>query len=420
MKILWKTNIILPMIAKDMGVEKTSIGGWLIGLANGLLKVKDIELAVCFPNGLSQMTVGKVENLKYYGFPEKIMDPSIYDASVESHLKTIVDDFKPDLVHIFGTEFPHSLSMVKVFGQPDRTLVNIQGLTSVYANLYSIGLSERVRNSYSFRDLMKMDNIRHQEKLFVKRGQYEIETLQHVNHVVGRTDWDEACTLQINPKRIYHFCNETLRDTFYDLSWDIQSIERHSIFLSQAHYPIKGLHFFLSVFPNILKKYPDAKLYISGHNIFRGDGFKDQLKQTYYAKYIKKLMVKHDLEKSIIFLGNLDEHQIAQRFLKSHVFVSPSTIENESNSLSEAKILGCPSVASFVGGVTKRIDQGVDGFLYPLNEPYMMEFYIGKIFDDDQLAIQISNHSKENAHRLLNRDNNLKEMLSIYHAVLKV
>lgn len=420
MKILWKTNIILPIIAESMSVDKTFIGGWLVGLSDALLRTKGIELAICFPNGNNGFIKGQVKNLLYYGFPEKNTDPSVYDQSIEPYLKQIIEDFKPDLLHIFGTEFPHTLTITKVFNKPNKTLINIQGLTSIYANLYSNGLPNYVRQRYSFRDFIKNDNIVNQEKLFRIRGEFEKAAIKNVNHVIGRTDWDEACSLQINPNRKYYFCNETLRDTFYNHQWDVRKIERHSIFLTQAHYPIKGLHFVLQILPNIIQKYPNAMLYISGENILRGTSFKDRLKQTYYAKYIKRMIMHKNLDKHIVFLGNLNEHQVANRLLKSHVFVSPSTIENESNSLSEAKLIGCPSIVSYVGGVTNRIDHGIDGFLYPLNEPYMMDFYISKIFEDDFLATKISSQSILNAQQLLNKEKNLNQIITIYQSIFNL
>lgn len=37
-----------------------------------------------------------------------------------------------------------------------------------------------------------------------------------VKHVIGRTDWVRACIEAINPDIQYHFCNEILRDRFYE------------------------------------------------------------------------------------------------------------------------------------------------------------------------------------------------------------
>ena len=146
--------------------------------------------------------------------------------------------------------------------------------------------------------------------------------------------------------------------------------------------------------------------------------FKSRLKQTNYAKHIQDMIRKNHLSSHVIFLGNLNEEQMAHRFQKSHVYISPSTIENESNSLSEAKLIGCPTISSYVGGVTSRIAHQIDGFLYPLHEPYRMAHYIDQLFCSDDLAVAISNQARENARMLFDSKHNLHRMIDIYHSVL--
>ena len=51
-------------------------------------------------------------------------------------VRRILDDFKPDVVHVFGTEYPHALSMARVYPHPERLLVGIQGVISWYAKQY--------------------------------------------------------------------------------------------------------------------------------------------------------------------------------------------------------------------------------------------------------------------------------------------
>ena len=120
------------------------------------------------------------------------------------------------------------------------------------------------------------------------------------------------------------------------------------------------------------------------------------------------------MEKNIEFLGSLSEKQICNRFLNTHVYVSSSSIENESNSLSEAKILGVPCVASYVGGVTNRIDHGVDGFTYQHDAPYMLAYFIMKIFESSELAELFSKNAKVNANVTNNIENNVDEIIKTY------
>jgi glycosyltransferase involved in cell wall biosynthesis len=270
----------------------------------------------------------------------------------------------------------------------------------------------------TLRNFLKKDNISNLRKLFIRRGENEIEAIKKTNHIIGRTTWDKACTFQTNPNARYHFCNETLREEFYKHQWDIDMCETHSIFISQAQYPIKGLHFVLLAMPIILLKYPDSKLYISGKDITKSDTLKDRLLMTYYGKYIKKLIKTLKINDNVFFTGPLDEKEMCDRFLKSHIFVSPSTIENESNSLSEAKILGVPSIVSYVGGVIDRINHNDDGYLYQHDAPYMLAYYVCEIFKDIDLSLSLSKKARENATKTHDREMNTKRLIEIYKSIL--
>ncbi|MFI3227938.1 MAG: glycosyltransferase [Clostridia bacterium] len=406
MKILWLTNIILPKISNSIGIETVNLGGWLTGLSNGLSQKQNIELCVIFP--FDKYIFGKADNISYHGFT----DVEIFEDIIQKE--------KPDIIHIFGTEFKHTLDMIKTCEKLkliDKVVINIQGLIFYYGKYhYLASLPNKVINSYTFRDFVKHNNIKQQKDVFLKRGEHELSAIRKVKHVVGRTDWDRACTNQINPEITYHFCNEILRDEFYKRNWHIEMCQKHSIFLSQGNYPIKGLHYMLHAMPEVLKKYPDAHIYITGDNplMLRG---KKRIKQGSYSNYIGKLIKKYRLENDISFLGNLNEEQMCDRFLKSNVFVSASTIENESNSISEAKILGVPVVASFVGGVTNRVKHKEDGFVYQHDAPYMLSYYICEIFDNDKRACELSERAKRNARIIHNKDENIKTMLEIYREI---
>ena len=46
-------------------------------------------------------------------------------------------------------------------------------------------------------------------------GVIEEQYLHSINHVIGRTRWDHDHVWAINENVKYHFCNETLRKSFY-------------------------------------------------------------------------------------------------------------------------------------------------------------------------------------------------------------
>ncbi len=414
MKVLWVCNIMMPTIAEQLSKPATSGGGWLTGLSNDLQKNKDIELTVCFPGyGKDGYVRGKYGNISYCSFPKKITNPTIYEKEVENELKKIIDEFKPDIVHIWGTEFPHSLAMMNVC-ESEKTVISIQGLCSVIAKHYMAFLPNKIQKSYTIRDFIKRDNLKQQQKKFIKRGNFEIEALRKCKNVIGRTSWDKASVNKINETARYYFANETLRDSFYINEWNIDRCEKHSIFLSQGNYPVKGLHLMLEAMPGILRIYPDAHLYIAGEDITKFYGIKDKFRISTYGKYLLKLINKYDLNKNVTFTGILNEKEMCDRMLKSNVFVCPSSIENSPNSLGEAMLLGIPSVASYVGGIPDMLKHNEEGFLYQCDATYMLEEYVCRIFHERDIALNFSKKSKYRANSTHNKEINSNRIMEIY------
>lgn len=419
MKVLWLINIPLPEASILMNEKPTPFGGWMVNSSILLSEQKDIELSVAFPKkGLSEVQLLQGNKIRFYAFP-----PVNYkDVSINHNIEfdKILEEVKPDIVHIFGTEYPHTLAMVNICKEKSiNAVINIQGLVSIYSYHYMANVPDRVQRRFTFRDFIKQDNLVQQQKKFAYRGKFEIEAIEKVKHVIGRTDWDRACTTQINPDINYHFCNETLREEFYKYTWNINKCEEFSIFLSQGAKPIKGLHFMLEAMPLILKRFPNTKLYVAGDDFTKTDTLKEKMKMSSYSKYIKELIKKMELNEKVVFTGLLNEEQMCERFLKSNIFVSPSVIENESNSLSEAKLLGLPSVASYVGGVTDRIDNKSDGFFYPFRDPSMLAYYICEIFQNDKLALKLSKNAKDNALEIHNKEKNLHRLIEIYINIIE-
>lgn len=419
MRVLWILNIVLPDIARKLKQAPDSAGGWMVGMRDALRRQSGIELAVCFPlYGQPERTEGEMEDIRFYGFgqPERVCLQ--YEPSVERQLKEIMDDFHPDIVHIFGTEYMHSLAAVKAFARPERTVIGIQGMVSVYARHFMAGVPLWVQKGRTFRDIVKRDNLLHQQENFYRRAVFEREAIGSVGHVIGRTDWDKACTEQINRRAAYHFCNETLRESFYEKQWCLEECERHSLFVSQGSYPIKGVHYVLEAMPAVLERYPDAHLYVAGGDITKRESWPDRLRQSSYGKYVRELIARNHLEGHVTYTGFLDEAAMCGRFCSSHVFVSPSSIENSPNSVGEAMLLGMPVISSDVGGVKNMLTHEKEGFVYQADAPYMLAHYVNRIFADDELAERLGQAAVVHAARTHDREKNSRRLLEIYEEIL--
>ena len=174
MRVLWLCNIMLPAYARAHNLEYSFREGWLSGCLSRITEGKkddvSIELGVCFPaEGDIAASSEVIDSVTYYGFREDLAHPETYDGTVENRFHVILDDFKPDIVHIFGTEFPHSLAMIRAFGEPSRVLLGIQGICTVIADEYMAGIPEEVQRSATFRDRIKEDSLLQQQEKTQKK-----------------------------------------------------------------------------------------------------------------------------------------------------------------------------------------------------------------------------------------------------------
>ncbi len=427
MRILWVCNIMLPTIAKRLNMPYSNREGWLSGLLDRVISEQDrnrIELAIAFPveesvGAFDQvMQLGENISCHCYGFVENLAEPENYDVELEDYFRLIIDDFQPELMHVFGTEFPHALARKKVFGNPDHSLVGGQGLISACAKVYMADLPVKVQRQATFRDILRRDSIRQQQRKFEKRGVYEVEALKRVKHIAGRTDFDRAETAKINPDATYHYLNETLRGIFYRDRWKKSGCQSYRIFMSQGDYPLKGLHYMLQAMPKILEQFPDAELYVAGSNIISRETWKDTLKLPAYGKYLLKLIREEHLEDKVTMLGRLNSEEMKEQYLLSHVFVCPSALENSPNSVGEAMLLGVPCVAANVGGIHNLLTDGGDGFLYPPGDVEALADQIIELFTKEAIVDRITDNARKHARVNHDADQNYYRLMRIYREML--
>lgn len=382
-----------------------------MGISNGLRRQKDIEFSYVFPQTVRQHTIqATIDGISFYGYycHRKNGTGYIIDCRNEEKLRQIIDQINPDIIHIFGTELQHTVECIHAVQDVKNIVVSIQGLVSEYEKHYLNGIPLRdvldVKTYFS-----TGDSILKGKYQFYRQGLNEKEALKKVRYVIGRTEWDRECVKRVNPNGRYFYCSETLRDIFYGGQWDIQNAERHSIFVSQGNYPIKGLHTLLYALPYLLKKYPDTKVCVAGDNTF--------LDATAYGIYIRKIIRKTGTEKAVRFMGFLNEEKMFEKMQKSHVMVMPSNCENSPNSVGEAMLVGLPVIVSDVGGVSSVAHDRRDALLFKSCDYKKLAKCICTVFGNDALAKRLSANGKKTAEKLYDRSNNLAMLMGIYQKI---
>lgn len=422
MKLLWLVNIVLPEAADALVLPKRPGGSWLsaqIAALRPQLAAGRIQLTVLALSGkIKQLRSTQVEGVRYLVLPDR---PGQYHQMFGKLLAAE----QPDLIHIHGTEYPHSLVMLQL-ANPARVLVSVQGLASECARHYMDGLPARYRWRNPVKLLMKRlyagDVIADAQRMMEKRGQCEQQALQLARHVAGRTRWDKACVQSVNPAAQYHHCGEVLRQGFYKADiWEPENCRRQSIFVSQAFYPIKGVHLLLEQMPAILQRCPDAHLYIAGQLPYTlpVPGTRPIIDFFFeYQGYLRRLCRKHGLETRVTWLGPLDATKMQEAYLAANVFLNPSSVENSPNSVAEAMLLGVPVIASDVGGVADMLADGAEGDLYPAEKAHCLPEMVQRIFADDARSAALGRAARTRALQTYDVNTVTDGLLALYGEIL--
>lgn len=417
MKILWITNMLFPEPQKFLTGSEVikGGGGWMTSAADVLSKTEGVQLYVATVSPLvNELTTFQGNTIKYYILPYG-KGNNEYNPEYEPFFKMIQEKEQLDIIHIHGTEFTQGLAYVNSCGA-NNVVVSIQGMKSVIADYYCAGISfkDRLKN-ITVRDILK-GGITKEASAFRKQGKNEIKLISKVNHIIGRTSWDKAHTWSYNPSITYHHCDEILRPEFYiSRKWKYNECRKHSIFLSQAWYPLKGAHQVFKAVRSLISKYPDLEIRIAGDDITRYASIKGLVHYNTYSNYLSHLIKKYHLRNHVFFTGPLSTKEMINEYLNCNIFICPSSIENSPNSLGEAQILGVPCIASYAGGIPDMM-KGQESYLYRFEDVKMLAYLIDKVFRQGADYIGIINEAERRHNYTLNNN----RLLEIYNTIIAI
>ena len=225
MRVLWIVNMVFPDAAKALGRETSSSGGWLLDLAASIAGSDDIEVATMTYYGGKEYKDITVSNIRHFIFPGGGKRLLFDNPQTVSDCRKVVNEFKPDLIHIHGTEYAPAFAILEAAPHIPKILT-IQGIIKRISEEYYGGLSVKtLLKTIRFSDIIKMKTPFGYKMLYTRNAKREIKVLKNVKYVTGRTDWDKATMLSINPYLTYFRCNYNLREAFYNSpKWNIKNI----------------------------------------------------------------------------------------------------------------------------------------------------------------------------------------------------
>lgn len=408
--------MVMPKIAKHLGMKTSHSGTWLIDLLDGLSSKKDMEIAVMTYYAGSEYKDITLGGVRYFLFPGGGKRLLHNNPKTRRDCQKVLDEFKPDLIHIHGTEYAPGYEMLNT-GTKIPTLLTIQGILKRISEELNGGLTKKeLRQTTSFRSLLKFKTPFTIKLLYKKNANRERKVIEKVKYATGRTDWDKSTMLSINPNLKYFRCNYNLRDEFYAAEkWDINKISRQTILTGACGSSFKGLHVLLKALSIVKQQYPKVKLYVPGGKAVDGK----LVNPKGYNKLINNLIAELDLKDNVYFLGAITSAEVVRQMQIANVLVVPSSMEGASATVREAMMIGTPSICSYRGGMTELITDYVNGFTYDFIEHPMLAHRIIEIFENDDLAVKFSKKSIELAEIRHDRTKNIDDMADVYNYIVK-
>ena len=416
MRVLWigGSGLYVPSHASKGGYNG---GGWVASVQKEIMKCENITLGISFCQDGEPEKVMQ-DGVAYYPVPnhrksrkDKIIDLwKIHDVKrdevlwpyYEEKFKKVIDDFKPDVIHIFGSELYQGLA-ARVTGDIP-TVLHIQGLLSLSIYIYLPPSVSKWQYYMSGKGLIgKYHN--YQYLAYWNRSVHrEKAILKAVPHVIGRTDWDRQALVVLNPNAEYHYGGEILRDIFYEEKE--RRIPIKPVIISTISFPTyKGYDVILKV-ANILKN--------EMHLDFEWNVF-GNVQPDFMEKHVG---LRHK-DLNINLRGVASAEDIRDALLCSTLYFHPSYVENSPNSVGEAQLTGIPVVASRVGGTDSMVEHGKTGFLYPVTDPYMAAYYVGRMIDDKEENVTIGKQARKVSMVRHDKEEIVEELLRTYHQIMQ-
>lgn len=409
MKVLWFTNT--PSLAEGYINKKPMGGGWIKSLEKAVQKKVDLSVAFYHQEDLKSFRfrqttyypVFKKKGNKWYKIKNRVLCLLEPEEDINRFLN-VVEQVKPDIIHIHGTEQPFGL-IQKYTDIP--TVVSIQGNLSVYTHKFFSGISyNSVLKNSRFSSLLFFQSFINTYRRFIKAAEREKEIFKYSKYIIGRTSWDKRIAKVLAPNAKYFHNDEVLRDVFYEKSWSL--IKPNSI-----------LNLYTTTGPNL---YKGLETIFDAARLLDNNGTKFKwhiggiLKNDEIVRLASKGLTKN-ISPNIEFLGHLNESQLIEQLLQAHLYVMASHIENSPNNLCEAQILGLPCIAAFAGGTSSLIHDNQHGILIQDGDPYVLAGAVMDVMENYDQAIAEGKKSRENALVRHNTDKNVDDLLKIYITV---
>lgn len=390
MKILWLCN------AQFSSEGRSSSGTWLQPLAEMINDTDGYTLSNVTIASVKALSTENVRGIKQYLLPSNVKKSfKIWYGEICNEIHNIVEEIKPDLVHIWGTENVWGLVYKDGYISAPAFL-EMQGMPSVsFAYYGGLTWKEKLQclcaplSLYHFPKNTMWWGYRHYKGL----GEKEKEIINAFDIISVQSSWVEEHVLHINPQVQILHTQIILREQFYNCEpWQWHECGDSPIVFSTCsrNAPYKGLHVLLKAVGLLKKRYPNIRLNLAG----KLTGSRGLFYASGYTRFLYKIIKEYNIEDNVHFLGALTADQIIKHLQEANVSVIPSFIESYSLALAESMMVGTPSVVSYAAAMPEFAKDNEQVLFYDSLDVISCAARIENIFVHKDLSERLSLNSR--------------------------
>lgn len=412
MRVLW-----FSITPAKYGTFATNGGGWIESLQRIVAKTDGVELGIAFmvstkpkEKKVSQDGVSYYPMFIYRNWWQQWYDKCTYkriDDLTLAYCKEVIDDFQPDLIQIFGSEWCFGL-LYKYTKVP--IVIHMQGCWPPYRN------AEMPPGYHLWKPIWPMWykprrilNYLLVNYISKERAIREEDILEHTHYFMGRTRWDKAISQLYSPSSKYFYCSEALRDAFVSCKerWKYSESGKKIFVTTGLCNNLKGYDVVLRT-AKILREHSklDFEWLLMGPTT-------SQMKTYELHTEIKCKDV------GVLPMGNQNANVIQQNLLKCDIYIHLAYIDNSPNAVCEAQYLGVPVICTNVGGIPSLFADDYDmKLLVPTNDPYYTASQIISLLKDKHKMDVLSDSNYRISHIRHSDENIARELLNCYNEML--
>lgn len=392
------------------------LSGWQDSLEQILLEEKRVELIVAFESSNPSDEVKTIDGITYvplhfsYSLSDKIKKMISWGVVAKKTIKkakSVIDAYRPDLVHVFGCEWPYGL-VAKFVEIP--VVIHIQGSIVALENaLYPPKYNIWNYIKYFKLNLPRILGAFIMELNNASRKKMESEVWSVVDNYMGRTHWDFALSKIMNKNRSYFHVDEMIRPLFLSSQkkWKVK-VKNDKIKLFSIGCAVfwKGMDMMLKTAKVLKSAGVDFEWNVAGGDFSKS--LKGVIEKTEDCKYI---------ENNVHFVGSLPPQDLIEYLTNTTIYVHTAYMENSPNSICEAMLLGVPVISTNVGGISTLLGNGECGVLVPANDPWQMAYAILSLSTDNEKMEYYSKKGMEIARERHSAENIRKQLLNCYETL---